>query len=176
MNEERDREVRTVWQGRYLEMKKAGRWEYAARVRETTAAMIFALTPEGCMLVVEEYRPPVGRMSLCAPAGLCGDEKAESGQEAARRELFEETGYEAEEVEFLFTGPSSPGLTSEEISFYLARGLRKTGAGGGVDNEHIIVHEVPLDTMDTWLKEQRQLGKAVDPRLYAGLYFLLRDQ
>lgn len=171
-----DEEIRTVWRGRYLEMKKAGRWEYAARVHETAAAMIFALTPEGRLLLVEEYRAPIQRLSICAPAGLCGDEKAESGEMAARRELLEETGYEADEMEYLFTGPSSPGLTSEQIAFYRARGLRRIGRGGGVGNEQITVHEVPLSEVEGWLAEQQRLGKAIDPRIFTGLYFLLRDR
>lgn len=173
--EEDKREVRTVWRGRYLEMNLAGHWEYAARLNGTTAAMIFALTPENCMLLVEEFRPPIGCLSLCAPAGLCGDEKAESGEEAARRELLEETGYEAREMEYLFSGPSSPGLTSEVIHFYRARGVRRVGCGGGVGNEHIVVHEVPLGDIEPWLAEQQRLGKAIDPRIFTGLYFLQRD-
>ena len=91
---------------------------------------------------------------------------------AARRELLEETGYEAAGMRYLFTGPSSPGLTSETLSFYLATDLKKVAAGGGVDNENIIVHEAPLDTIDAWLAEQTAAGKSLDPRIYTGLYFL----
>lgn len=165
--------VETVWRGRYLEMKQDGRWEYAARVHDTEAAMIFAVTPEHCLLLVEEYRPPIRRFSICAPAGLCGDERAESRESAARRELLEETGYDAGEMEYLFSGPSSPGLSSEIISFYRARRLRRVARGGGVDNERIVVHEVPLADVETWLREQMREGKAVDPRIFTGLYFIL---
>lgn len=164
--------METLYGGKFLTLVREGRWEYCERVNKTGAVMIFSCTPEGNVLLVEEYRPPIGQHSLCFPAGLSGDEGPESDAVAAQRELLEETGYEAAEMRYLFTGPSSPGLTSETVSFYLATGLRKVAQGGGVDNENITVHEVPLDTIDTWLAEQVAQGKALDPRIYTGLYFL----
>ena len=164
--------METLYGGKFLTLVREGRWEYCERVNKTGAVMIFSCTPEGNVLLVEEYRPPIGQQSLCFPAGLSGDEGPESDAVAAQRELLEETGYEAAEMRYLFTGPSSPGLTSETVSFYLATGLRKVAQGGGVDNENISVHEVPLDTIDTWLAEQVAQGKALDPRIYTGLYFL----
>lgn len=151
-----------------------GRWEYCERVNNTGAAMIFACTEDGKVLLVEEYRPPIAAQSICFPAGLIGDEGPESGTVAAVRELEEETGYAAAEMRYLFTGPSSPGLTSETVSFYLASGLKKVSAGGGVDNENITVHEVPLDGIDSWLATQMAEGKSIDPRVYTGLYFLVK--
>ena len=156
--------METLYGGKFLTLVREGRWEYCERVNKTGAVMIFSCTPEGNVLLVEEYRPPIGQQSLCFPAGLSGDEGPESDAVAAQRELLEETGYEAAEMRYLFTG--------ETVSFYLATGLRKVAQGGGVDNENITVHEVPLDTIDTWLAEQVAQGKALDPRIYTGLYFL----
>ncbi|MBR5875540.1 MAG: NUDIX hydrolase [Akkermansia sp.] len=167
--------METLYQGKFLNMVREGSWEYCERVNQTSAVMVFACTPEGKVLLVEEFRPPIGMQSLCFPAGLSGDEGPESDAAAAQRELLEETGYEASEMRYLFTGPSSPGLTSETLSFYLAGGLRKVAGGGGVDNENIIVHEAPLDSIDSWLAEQVAAGKSIDPRIYTGLYFLLRN-
>ncbi|MBQ4635127.1 MAG: NUDIX hydrolase [Akkermansia sp.] len=164
--------METLYQGKFLNMVREGRWEYCERVNQTSAVMVFACTPGGKVLLVEEFRPPIGKQSLCFPAGLSGDEGPESDAVAARRELLEETGYEATGMRYLFTGPSSPGLTSETLSFYLATDLKKVAAGGGVDNENIIVHEAPLDTIDAWLAEQMAAGKSIDPRIYTGLYFL----
>lgn len=165
----------TLWQGRFLEIKKAdGRWEYAVRPHDMGAVMIFALTPDRKMILVEEYRLPIGKACICAPAGLCGDEREESAECAARRELLEEAGYAADSFSFLFNGPSSPGLTSESVSFFLAQGLHRVGKGGGVDTEEITVHEVPLQEADAWLTRQMEAGKAVDPRVYTGLYFLTK--
>ncbi len=162
----------SLYNGKFLNLVREGRWEYCERVRQMGAVMIFAATPEGNVLLVEEFRPPIGSRCLCFPAGLSGDEGEESDLEAARRELLEETGYEAEEMCYLFTGPSSPGLTSESVSFYLASGLRRVGEGGGVENENITVREAPLAEIDAWLAARAAEGIALDPRIFTGLYFL----
>ncbi len=161
-----------LYEGKFLNLVREGRWEFCERVRQTGAVMVFALTPEGQVLLVEEFRPPIASRCLCFPAGLSGDEGAESDEAAARRELLEETGYEAASLRYLFTGPSSPGLTSETVSFYLATGLRRVAAGGGVANEAITVREAPLADIDAWLAERMAEGVAIDPRVYTGLYFL----
>ncbi|WP_417004774.1 NUDIX hydrolase, partial [Akkermansia sp.] len=75
---------------------------------------------------------------------------------------------------YLFTGPSSPGLTTEMVSFYLADGLRQVAEGGGVDNEDITVHRIPLFLVHDWLMDQTGQGKVVDPKIFMGLYFLFR--
>ena len=161
-----------LYSGKFVNLVRDGRWEFCERVHNTAAAMIFAYTAEGKVVLVEEYRPPIHCQSICFPAGLIGDEGAESAEAAARRELLEETGYEAEHMRYLFTGPSSPGITSECIAFYLATGLRRIAPGGGVQGERITVHEVPLADIEPWLDSRRTEGKAIDPRIYTGLYFI----
>ena len=161
-----------LYSGKFVNLVKDGRWEFCERVNDTAAAMIFAYTAEERVVLVEEYRPPIRCRSICFPAGLIGDEGAESAEAAARRELMEETGYEAEHMRYLFTGPSSPGITSECIAFYLATGLRRVASGGGVQGENITVHEVPLAELEPWLDSRRTQGIAVDPRIYTGLYFI----
>ncbi len=162
--------METLYAGRFLNLVREGRWEYCERVHNTPAAMIFAMTEQRELLLVEEFRPAIGKQSICFPAGLIGDEGAENAETAARRELLEETGYEARQMRFLFEGPSSPGITSEFLAYFLASGLRRVGSGGGVQNEKITVHHVPLEQAEAWLEQQRNAGKAVDPRIYVGLY------
>ena len=164
-----------LYAGRFLTMAREGRWEYCERVRNTAAVMVFSCTPEGRVLLVEEFRPPIGQRCLCFPAGLSGDEGPESDEAAARRELLEETGYAADTMQYLFTGPSSPGMSSETLHFYRASGLRRVGQGGGVENERIAVVELPLQDIDAALAAKRAAGVALDPRIYTGLYFLLHD-
>ena len=82
--------------------------------------MIVAVTKEGELLLVEEYRVPLHARTVGLPAGISGDEGEESTLQSARRELEEETGYRADSWTYLFAGPSSPGLTTEMVSFYLA--------------------------------------------------------
>ncbi len=161
-----------LYAGKFLNLVKEGRWEFCERKNNTPAVMIFARTAEREVLLVEEFRPPIGKRCICFPAGLSGDECPEAHADAARRELLEETGYKAENVRFLFTGPSSPGVTSETLHFYLAEGLRREHAGGGVEGENITVHRVPEAEISIWLAAKMAEGIAVDPRVYTGLYFL----
>lgn len=165
----------TLYKGKYLALVKEGHWEYADRVGATGAAIILAVTPEQKLLVVEQHRIPVHARTIELPAGITGDEgEGESGAEAAKRELLEETGYEAAKIEELTTGPASSGLTSETVTLFLATDLKRVHAGGGIENEKITVHEAPLNEIDAWLAKKRVEGCLIDPKLYAGLYFLTR--
>ena len=162
-----------LYRGRYLALIKEGHWEYADRVGATGAAIIVAVTPDEKLLLVEQYRIPVHARTIELPAGITGDEgEDESDAEAARRELIEETGFEAAKVEELMTGPASSGLTSETVTIFLATDLKRVHAGGGIANEDITVHEIPLREVDSWLAQKQREGCLIDPKLYAGLYFL----
>ncbi|WP_418383885.1 NUDIX hydrolase [Akkermansia sp.] len=158
--------------GRFLELLKEGRWEYVRRVNANGAVMIVAVTEDGELLLVEEYRVPLHARTIGLPAGISGDEGEESTLQSARRELEEETGYRADAWTYLFTGPSSPGLTTEMVSFYLAEGLHQISEGGGVAHENITVHRIPLPLVHGWLMDQTGQGKVVDPKIFMGLYFL----
>jgi ADP-ribose pyrophosphatase len=163
--------------GRFLSFVREGHWEYVDRVNATGAAIILAVTEEEKLLVVEQYRIPCHARTLELPAGIIGDEPAsinESHAEAARRELLEETGYLAEQIEPLTTGPASGGVTSEVVTLFRARKLKRMHAGGGVGHEEITVHEVPLAQAHDWLAAKVRAGVLVDPKVYAGLYFLSR--
>src|ERR1044071_6622896 len=123
----------TLYSGKFLELVKEGRWEYVNRVGATGAVIIAAVTGEQKLLLVEQYRIPVHARTIELPAGIVGDEPGgsdESFADAAKRELLEETGYTAERIEALTTGPSSSGLTSEVITLMLASGPKRIHAGG----------------------------------------------
>ena len=127
--------------------------------------MILAID-DGCVLLVEQYRVPIGCRSLELPAGLVGDEQAgEPIETAAARELEEETGYRADRIESLGLFHSSPGLTSEAFTLVRATGLTKVGDGGGVEGEDIAVHRVPLATLGTFVAERRAAGVAMDAKM-----------
>jgi ADP-ribose pyrophosphatase len=107
------------------------------------------------------------------PAGLVGDEReGEAVAIAAARELEEETGYRCERLEFVHRGPSSSGMSTEMIEFVRAWGLRKVGPGGGDATEDITVHEVPRSEAGQWLFDRAAEGYSVDPKLFAGLWFI----
>jgi ADP-ribose pyrophosphatase len=169
----------TLGSGKFLALVKEGRWEYVNRIGATGAAIVVAVTGDQKLLLVEQYRIPVHARTIELPAGIVGDEPGglnESLGDAAKRELLEETGYAAERVEPLATGPSSSGLTSEVVTLLLASGLRRVNAGGGVAHENITVHEVPLGEVHGWLRERASAGLLIEPKVYAGLYFLERRE
>jgi ADP-ribose pyrophosphatase len=159
-----------VWTGRYLSMAKCDHWEYVTRRTGKPGVGIVAITDADEVVLVEQYRAPVGHRVVELPAGLAGDipgAEEEPMLEAAKRELLEETGYLARVWMELAAGYSSPGLTDESIVLFLAEGLEKVGPGGGDSNEAIEVHEVPLGCVLPWLAEQ---GQDADLKLLAGLY------
>ena len=115
---------------------------------------------------------PVGRERNRAAGGDI--DPGERPLTTAQRELLEETGYEAGEWEELAGGPPSAGFSNEIMFFYGGKNLRKVGAGGGHGSERITVHEVPLEEVPGWLKKKEKEGVSIDPKVYAGLYFLGR--
>jgi ADP-ribose pyrophosphatase len=155
----------TVWEGKYLAVKQRGTWEYVSRARSIEAAVILAID-EGHVILVEQYRVPLGRNCLELPAGLIGDEQeGEAVEAAAIRELEEETGYRAEHMTDLGFYFSSPGMVSEGFTLLRAEGLTRTGAGGGVEGENIIVHRVPIAEIPAFVAARRAEGCAIDVRM-----------
>jgi len=86
--------------------------------------------------------------------------------------LLEETGYAAEHVAALTTGAACSGITSERVTLFRASGSRRVGQGGGVGHEDITVHEVPLAEIISWLEVKAKTGVLIDPKVYAGLFFV----
>ena len=155
----------TVWAGRFLEMKKRGRWGYVGRVGGTQAAVVIAVD-DGHVILVEQYRVPLGRRCLELPAGLVGDEEAgESAEASAARELEEEAGYRADRVTSLGTFYASPGMVSECFTLVRAEGLTRVGDGGGTADEDIIVHRVLLSGIAEFVAERRAASVAIDVKL-----------
>ena len=159
----------TVWEGKYLVVRKQGSWEYVGRARGIQAAVIVAIDEdeEGRhILLVEQFRVPLGRFCLELPAGLVGDDAAgEEAEAAAIRELEEETGYRAARMRDLGAYYSSPGMVSESFTLLRAEGLTKVGDGGGVPGENIVVHRVPLGGIAGFVAGKRAEGLGIDVKL-----------
>ena len=155
----------TVWAGRFITVKKQGSWEYVARARGIQAAVILAIH-EGEVILVEQYRVPLGQRCLELPAGLVGDEEeGESVELSAARELEEETGYRPDHIEPLGYFYSSPGMVSEGFTLVRATGLTRVSDGGGLPEEDITVHRVPLADIVDFVAAKRAEGVAIDVRI-----------
>jgi ADP-ribose pyrophosphatase len=172
VGESPDREV--LGEGRFLRLVREGRWEWAERTNCRGAAVLVALTDDDRILLIEQPRPAVGGIAVELPAGLIGDlapTSRESPLESARRELLEETGHDAAHVIPLVTGAPTVGMASERVHFFLATGLRKVTDQLGDDHERITLHAVPVDEADAWIRGRIALGRVVDLKVYAGLWF-----
>ena len=174
MIKDRDADLpeQVMWEGRFITAKTRGRWEYVGRARGIRAAAIIALDddPDGTrhVILVSQYRVPLGRFSLEIPAGLVGDDDGGEGEDAltaAARELEEETGYRAGRLEVLGEFYSSPGMVSECFTLLRATGLERVGDGGGTEGENILVHRVALNDLARFVAEWRRAGHAVDVRI-----------
>ena len=170
-----DETAEVLAEGKYLRLLNEAGWEYVVRPHSTGVVVIVAVTEGRRLVLVEQYRRAVHSRVIELPAGLVGDSAAARDEplaNAARRELIEETGYEAKEMIELGAGPIAVGVTSEVVTFFQATGLRRIGPGGGDATEDIVVHEVALDDggLRGWLAAKQREGLLVDPKLFAGLY------
>lgn len=164
-----------LYEGQWLRLVRIGRWESCERNHHANgmAVIIVAVTPQDEVLFVEQYRVPLGARTIEMPAGLVGDDHAhDTLEDTARRELIEETGWQANKVEVLLIGPTSSGMSNERIAFVRARDLVKVGDGGGVDNEDIIVHTVPRARAPAWLMQKQREGYELDLKLWGGLWMI----
>jgi ADP-ribose pyrophosphatase len=170
MNDDRT----VLYEGDWLRLVRRGRWESCERTHgQGMAVIVIAVTPDDAVLFVEQYRVPLGARTIEMPAGLVGDDhNNDTLEDAARRELIEETGWEPGTVDVLLIGPTSSGMSNERIAFVRARNLKKVGAGGGVGSEDITVHAVPRHQAPAWLMRKHAEGFELDLKLWAGLWMI----
>jgi ADP-ribose pyrophosphatase len=165
MTPDHDAPVETVWAGKYITALKQGRWEYVSRTGSTNAVVILA-EHDGKVILIEQYRVPVGGRCLELPAGLVGDEDKHATVEGtAVKELEEETGFTADRIEHLGQFHSSPGMVAESFTLVRAHGVRRIGEGGGNDEEDITVHLVARNDIPAFIQSRRDAGAAVDVKL-----------
>ena len=165
-----------LYEGEHLELRRRLGWEYAEHRVAKESVMVVALTADDRIVLVEEFRPAVEASVVCLPAGLVGDEGPEDSASAARRELREETGWEAPSLEVLGRGPGSAGMSSEIVVFYLARGVERTGEQGERERAEIRVHVVPIAGLLGWARAKERDGILFDPKVWAGLFLAGRRQ
>lgn len=122
----------TVWQGKIFDIESMevklpnGRCSRRDVVRHCPAVAIVALTENGKIALVRQYRTALDRVTVEIPAGKC--DPGEDPLDAAKRELVEETGFVAGRIAYLTTIATSSGFTDELIHLYLATQLSFEGA------------------------------------------------
>jgi ADP-ribose pyrophosphatase len=161
--------------GRFLTLVNDAprQWEYVRRNNPRPPVGIIAKDDKNQVLLIEQYRPPVDANVIEIPAGLVGDHAPDESMEAAaRRELFEETGYEAGRIEWLTRGPTSAGLASELIDLVRAHDVRYIGEAKGDGTEQITLYAIDMNAVDGWLAEKAAAGVLIDAKVYTALYFL----
>jgi len=139
-------------------------WEAFERINCDGIIGIVPFTDNDEVILIRQFRPPINGFVIELPAGLV--DPGENFEEAVRRELIEETGYEAGDVQFLAEGPMSSGASAEILSVYIATGLRHVGIGRRDETEDIEVIPVQIENVAARLEELRQRGNHIDLKVY----------
>ncbi len=121
--------------------------------------------PDPRIVLIEQYRYSAGRCLCEIPAGI-PDSPTEGWEACARRELTEETGYEAGEMRYLTGIFTTPGFTNERLHLFAGAGLVERGAHRDRD-EFIEVVVLPLSRALEWIR----LGRLEDAKSVAALLF-----
>jgi ADP-ribose pyrophosphatase len=140
------------------------------------AVAIVALDPDERVLLVRQYRHPAGRVLLEIPAGTLDRDAAtgapEDPDDAARRELEEETGYRAGRWERLVDFWTAPGFATERMFLYLATDLAPAGDGRLGPDEDEALELVRLPWREAVAAAER--GEIGDAKSLVGLLWLAR--
>jgi ADP-ribose pyrophosphatase len=166
-------EKKIVWEGKFIRfvlikyIDSSGtirEWESFERVNCKGIVAVVPVTDNKEVLLIRQFRPPVNGYVIEFPAGL--NDKGDTLQEAARRELLEETGYTAKKMVFLTEGPLSSGASGEILTAYLANGLEFKGVGKRDETEDIELLKVPIKEVESRLSALRSEGNYVDLKIF----------
>lgn len=148
--EEKTLETERIYSGKVFNLRRDkvitvnGETSYREIIEHPGGVVMAAITKDKKMIMIHQYRKAVDQVVFEAPAG-----KLEIGEdlvEAARRELKEETGFRAKEIDFMGSYFSSCGYTSEKLHLFLCRGLTP-GATDFDEHEALVVEEHPLEDL-----------------------------
>jgi len=166
-------EKKTLWEGKFLRsiiityIDSSGsvrEWESFERINSKGVVAIVPVTDDKEVLLIRQFRPPMNGYVIEFPAGL--NDKGDTLEEAARRELLEEAGYSAGKMIFLTEGPMSSGASGEILTVFLAKGLDFKGIGDRDETEDIEVIKIPISEIYQTLDVLRSEGNFVDLKIY----------
>jgi 8-oxo-dGDP phosphatase len=128
------------------------------------AVAVLALDEEDRILLIRQYRHPVGRLLWELPAGL-RDVAGEDPWLTAQRELVEEAGYRARDWRVLADYFSSPGFSTERLRVYLARDLEPVPEA----ERHFVPRDEEAFLLTSWLPLEAAVGKVFAGELHNGV-------
>jgi len=170
------REVKKIYEGRIFTVQietitlPKGHELKAEVIRHPGSVVIIPLTDEGKIILVRQYRAPLGRWAWELPAGSL--KPGEDVEKAAGRECHEEIGLIPGRLERLGAFYPTPGYCDEEMNFFRASGLREAGADDEAsqpDEDEDI--ETKAFTVDE-LKSMIRSGEIIDLKTVGGLSLL----
>ena len=158
-----------IYKGRIINLREDrvllpnGKESLRGVVEHPGAVAVVAITTEKEIVLVRQYRKAVGEDLLEIPAGI--PHPGEKGDDCARRELEEETGFHAKKIRKLCAGFASPGYSNELIQFYLAEQMAKMAQK--TDEDEFI--EVELVDMEL-AYDMAKRGKINDNKTMIGIF------
>ncbi|MTI48177.1 NUDIX hydrolase [Sporosalibacterium faouarense] len=169
--EEKTMKSEKIYEGRIINLRldtvELPDKKYTKReiVEHPGAVAIIPVTEDNEVVLVKQYRKAVESELLEIPAGKV--EIGENPVTCAVRELKEETGYSAKEIQFLFEFYTSPGFSNEKLHLFLAKGLSE-GEAEPENDEYIEVCKIKLES----LVEMINNGELLDSKTVVGVLTL----
>lgn len=167
----------TAWENAHLRIRiqdfenrgAEGKYSVVDRTNTNPIVSVLAVTKRRTIFLIDQFRIPQNGRVIELPAGFC--EPGENPETGAQRELLEETGCTGSEWEYITTTPTSSGLTSERLQLFIVRNVERVTDILMLDHaEDIVVHEVAITDIRTFLREQEYEGKLVDSKIASMLW------
>lgn len=127
---------------------------------------VIAVTRQARIVVIQQFRHGTGEVSVEIPGGVADAADGDLAA-SARRELLEETGYEAEEVVAIGRVTANPAIQDNRCHTFVALGARRAGAAAPDEVEDIAVWEVAMDEIPALIAS----GRINHALVIAGFYW-----
>ena len=139
-----------------------------------TSVAAMAITEDGNVILVKQYRHPVNEFLVELPGGFI--DAGEEPQQAIARELLEETGYSFSSFQYLGVTAANPGVLNNFTHMFLALGGKKTAAQSLDENEEIEILFTPIQEVRSMLRDNKIIQSMHALCLFYAFEFLDRQQ